>query len=117
MEGMWLSAEIKFDAVVVLNESATHLMGELILERWQNDIAEYIRRVQCACCFNIAMCKFHRGKLHGNKMDKSGVQQRWTDMDMLGSLSALEFCHYGNLVCSSVMGKIKTSIILEAMDR
>mmetsp|Transcript_32643 Transcript_32643/g.47100 ORF Transcript_32643/g.47100 Transcript_32643/m.47100 type:complete len:484 (-) Transcript_32643:11-1462(-) len=123
LESLWLSAEIKYLTVFAFCESAKHLMTQCnedeLSESLFNGIEEYIRRVKCACCFNIAMCKLHRDKLLSIRMDKNGVHS-WSsqmNIDEIGSFSALEFCNYGNQLCNSVMGKIKTSIILEALGR
>ena len=109
---MWKSAEVKYTATIILCDSISRddlapieRQKEGAEDRECNSegevspvhrIIDFIRRVKCACALNIAICRYHRGRLTGPVVGVSQIQEavgREELIDVYVNLSALEFCH------------------------
>ena len=109
---MWKSAEVKYTVAIILCDSISlddlaplerqkEAVGDKEYDSVGGDspvqrIFDFIRRIKFACALNIAICRYHRGRLTGPVVGIDQVQEASGKEELIDAyvnLSALEFCH------------------------
>lgn len=95
LEGMWKSAEVKYTAAIILCDSIS--LEDLGVEDNKKElvhrIADFVSRMKCACALNIAICRYHRGRLTGPVVTVAATAATTGVLiDAYVNLTALEFC-------------------------
>ena len=104
LEGMWKSAEVKYTAAIILCDSISLedvlLVGKEKVGVQDNEhhdfvhrIVDFVRRIKCACALNIAICRYHRGRLADPVVTAAIASgENGPLIDSYVNLTALDFC-------------------------